>query len=360
MTRAASLFILYSLGIFSSVAYAEELCMYTNAKGAFVQVVGRDSVPADLRAKANCFTSSVSKPNHAIGNTSIPSTNSGVKTKAAIDAATMALPSDVTLDGNLRRESLDSALGRIELRWPRSVEPLFGASPERAVINAANVVNKTLRQERFTDRLRTLDLDWQIVIIDQAMSEQEIPAPLRMNCHPGWMTPPANIYLVAQRIAGNCEGKTSPPAKLSDDTLEEVLLHEFGHVIEFYLLDKQMTLDRMRAEGFATWFATLAAQYAKHTGRSTREREVLQAAKVAIQASPASFIFQGTAHDYARAALFFLAVEKSKGVPGVLAMYQLFAGGSATLVDAAASVLRVSKNELINKMNTLAGFSAEK
>ena len=41
----------------------------------------------------------------------------------------MAQPEDVKLKGTVRKESISSSIGHIELRWPRKVELLFGRTP---------------------------------------------------------------------------------------------------------------------------------------------------------------------------------------------------------------------------------------
>jgi hypothetical protein len=125
--------------------------------------------------------------------------------------------------------------------------------------DAARTIARIISKPAFPAEVRRLKFDWQVIFMDGKLPETQIPEVLARSCHPGWMTPPANIYIVAQRVAGDCGGGQEQVPRVADSTLAAVLVHEIAHAIEYHLLGPAFGGDRMRAEGFATWFTDYAS-----------------------------------------------------------------------------------------------------
>lgn len=273
----------------------DEFCLYQLPDGKVKQVNSKDLIPPELRGNSRCF-----------------------KTKKG---EYLAAPQDVKLSGNIRRENMASSIGRIEMRWPRKVEVLFGRTPQRAMADAATTASRALKASSFSPQLQTLNLDWNIVFMDEEMPEQQIPSSLITNCHPAWMTPPANIYVVAQRVVAGCGEQRSPGTKVADSQLAHILLHEIGHAVEFRLLQGFGASDRMRAEGFASWFEQYASDFSAVIPKGSIRRNYYALAKRAFLEQP-TISFNGSAADYARASMFFSAIHERKGVRGVMDVYE--------------------------------------
>ena len=276
-------------------AAKKEVCMYILPDGRAQQVRSLGEVPVEYRPVAKCFEERANEQ--------------------------LSKPGEIELEGTVRQVHMSSSVGQIHLRWPRKVELLFGRTPERAMADAARTVSRTLKQAGFPPALRNLDIEWNVVFMDQNLPEQQIPSYLVYSCHPGWMTPPANIYLVAQRVANGCSSEQTS-RQVSDGRLTQVLLHEMGHVVENQLLGDRFGTDRMRAEGFACWFEQYAANNSSVVSGREVEREYLDLARRAVERSPNAFVFRGSAEDYARAALFFRAVAGRRGAGGVVEIYE--------------------------------------
>ena len=274
----------------------KQLCIFQIEPGKYVQVNGADAVPKEHKADARCVDASAS--------------------------SFLAKPQDIQLQGNIRVEDINSSLGRVQLRWPRSAETLFGRTPLRAVTDAATTISRAIRTSGFPTSVQSLKVDWQIVFMDETLPETQIPKTLISNCHPGWMTPPANIYIVAQRISAGCSGGRPASASVADSELTRVLLHEMGHVLEYHLLKDNYSFDRMRSEGFATWFETYAAQYSSIVSSKDLKKDVFAVARLALKQNPGPMVFQGTQLDYARASLYFFAVVDRLGIRGLMDVYQ--------------------------------------
>jgi hypothetical protein len=281
-------------------AFANEACIYQSSDGTIKQVNSLTAVPEELRHFARCFQNK--------------------------ENPYLAKPQEIQLSGNIRRELLNSSVGPIHLRWPRKIEGLFGRTPLRAMTDASQTVSKALKRSSVPGVLQKLNLDWQVIFLDADLPETQIPAYLISNCHPGWMTPPANIYIVGQRVAGGCGG-LGTTAGVADSKLTEVLVHEMGHAVEYALLEgMENPPERMRKEGFATWFESYAADFSSLMNRREIDLKLKEAAKSSIRSNP-SFNFQGSGEDYARAAIYFRVVEHKRGVQRVFELYDIVGKG---------------------------------
>lgn len=282
-----------------SLAYAKkpkQICIYQDSKGKIHQVMGARSVPSRYRKASKCVDASLN--------------------------TRLAKPDEIDLDGTVRRENMVSAVGNIQLRWPRKVEQLFGRTPTRAMADAARTVSRTLKQSGFPSKLRNISMNWNVVFMDESLPETQIPTYLVSSCHPAWMTPPANIYVVAQRVAEGCGGR-STPGRVADGYLASVLLHEMGHVLEYYLLGRSASHDRFRSEGFASWFEQYASNFSAVIPKGDVERRYIGWAKASFAQSPTVFHFQGSPYDYGRASMYFKAVVDRRRVAGLMDVYEL-------------------------------------
>ena len=299
-------------------AAPREFCLYKDFSGTIKQTDSRQKVPISLRGAARCFSAS--------------------------DNQNLARPEEIELKGAVRREDMVSPLGRIELRWPRIVEVLFGRTPQRAMADAAATVNRVLKKAGFPARLRTLNLQWQVVFMDEKLPEKQIPAYLVNSCHPAWMTPPSNIYVIAQRVASGCSGQ-KVASSYADAQLAQVLIHEIGHALEHLLLGAADTPDRMRAEGFATWFEIYASESSSVIPHGSVRKIYQSLAQQSIHESPDGFQFSGSAADYARASLYFSAVVERRGVASLMEVYEN---------------MRAERTDLLNAIRKIMGWDEKK
>jgi hypothetical protein len=272
----------------------ERICAYHDSEGNMV-VRPQNKVPYRFKKAARCIDAK--KSNY------------------------LAKPDQIELKGNVRKEDVSSSLGRIELRWPRSVEQMFGRTPLRAVTDAARTVSRTLKTSGFPPEVQNLNAPWKIIFLDANLSKSEIPHQLISRCHPGWMTPPANIYIVAQRVAEGCGGaRNRSSATVADSQLTEILLHEMGHVVEYYLLNKRQAVSKVRAEGFATWFEIHSSQFSSLLSQSKIRSRTFELARRGMRKG--QHPFNGSAEDYATASMIFSVIADRRGVRGISDVYQ--------------------------------------
>lgn len=246
-------------------------------------------------------------------------------------AENLLLPHEIKLSGLERQSSLNSALGRIELRWPRKAEALFGKTPEKATIEAASSIAKALRQSSLPQALKSASNEWKIIFISSEISANQVPKFLLENCHPGWMTPPANIYIVSERVAGDCDNQVVSHKKVADAQLARVLIHEMAHALEFKFL-KSLPFDRSRSEGFASWFESFAARYSSDLNSSqiVSEQKYLAISKL----RSGTLSFRNQADDYAFAASLFNLYLDQRPLSDLTRLYDLIHTNQLSLIEA--------------------------
>jgi hypothetical protein len=222
------------------------------------------------------------------------------------------------------------------------------------VVEAARTVSKALKQSGFPLKLSTLDLDWQIVFMESDPPASQVPSYLISGCHPAWMVPPASIYVVAERVAGGCGGGVKSSQGVADAELSLVLVHELGHAVEHQLLGDLVTLDRMRAEGFASWFEQNAAGYSPLIASLNPQQEHRIRANEAMHATSGPFQFQGSAHDYSRASMYFVAIVKRYGISGLMDVYQEMVTHKISFFDAVKKRLGWSREKFEEEVGKVA------
>lgn len=236
----------------------------------------------------------------------------------------LASPDKIKLDGTIKSDSIVTSLGRMEVRWSLNVEKLFGRTPVKALTEAASVANRTLMKAGFPVGLNRVSPTWNVVFMDENIPQTQVPTSLISNCHPGWYTPPGNIYIVAQRVASGCNKSKGAKVnhEVADGILARVLVHEIGHGIEFKLLGNRMNGDRMRGEGFATWFERLASEDSSMMQHKVYEDYYMRAAAVGLLNGGITN-FQGTPEHYAVASMIFSTLQTKRRISGVMNLYQL-------------------------------------
>lgn len=245
----------------------------------------------------------------------------------------LVAPEEVKMRGAVGKTVLRTEMGSFEVRWPRSIEQCFGKSPARATAEAAAALNRALKSAWFADSVKYSRPDWSLVFTDHATALREFPLAISRGGHPGFMVPPASIYLIADVISPGCA-----KGGVADGALIQVLLHEMGHAVEHLLLGSaEVDADRARAEGFASWFEEYASQFSQLIpAGSVWEGQRQLAIKAGIKAAQS---FKGTAEDYAVASLPFRAIVNRRGVQGLMQVYARLRGQRGSLHDAAKDAL---------------------
>lgn len=323
--------ILLFVSLLLATVVSAERCLYINAQGQKREVLGQKLIPKQYLSTAVCES-------------------------APAPQVMMADPKDLNLEGNLRTESITTSLGRMELRWPREVEKLFGRTPVRALADAARTSKTFINLSGFRPELRSIDLNWQVVFMSEKLPTAQIPEFLVSNCHPGWMLPPAKIYLVAERIVNGCGGKTFKPGYVADADLMKVLLHEIGHVIEFQMLGQRQNQQRAWAEGFASWFEQESAEHSPAIPKGEVRNFYKNLAIKSVRYSPDRFVFKGTAEDYARASAYYQAVVTRGSLAHLMDIYDYQKAGQ-NFFTAINNRMSWSEQRLTQEVNKYLGIN---
>jgi hypothetical protein len=144
--------------------------------------------------------------------------------------------------------------------------------------------------------------------MDRKTSLQAYPFS-NLGCHPGWITPPANIYLSIDFITTQCKGPNE--SKLSPTETQTIvrstLYHEFGHALEFQLLGESglALAERYHSEGFAVWFEHEVLSIA---GPDSEAKLIENKARNFFQVNWNPYSFDGSSTDYFRAYAFISAI----------------------------------------------------
>ena len=256
----------------------------------------------------------------------------------------ISVPDAVDLSGSERIEKLATSLGPVNLRWARSSESLFGRTPVRAVVEAINAVARTVKGSGWPSRVQTLNIPWSVIFMQEKDVAGQMPSFLLNDCHPGWFTPPGNIYIVAERVAAGC-GRSGSTTSVADGILASIMVHEMGHAVEYYILGQAFGGERMRAEGFATWFERFAGKNTSLYSLSELTERHQSAARVSVEQSPQIWMFQGSATDYARASYAIESIVRLRGVSGLMEVYDQIIKDRSDLASAVNKELNWSRGK---------------
>jgi hypothetical protein len=256
-------------------------------------------------------------------------------------------PQSLKLSGLERQSSFNSALGPINLRWTRESERLFGKTPERAVIEASKIAAKALRQSSLAASLKFTNINWNIVFLSKDLPAQQIPSYLEKGCHPGWMKPPANIYISSEKVAGICNGSLATHKDIADEELERVILHELAHALEFKMASN-LPFDRFRSEGFASWFEVFAAKQSGVIGSEQLLRSQKNGALAKLASNQQAFM--GSFEDYALAACIFHVFLEGSTLSDLTRLYQTISHKRLPLIAAIKEVNSWSDKELDQRL----------
>lgn len=268
----------------------------------------------------------------------------------------LVLPEKMKLTGGERREEISTDIGKIELRWERSIERLFFRTPERAVAEVARIVRRVLSSGVFPPSFSNFSLKWNIVFFDEHIPSGQIPMTILNGCHPGWMVgngERADIYIRARALAAGCEGAERKDNSIVEAALMQVLLHEFGHGVEHYLLQHAIPHDRLRSEGFATWFEQYASSYSSDLSQREIVGRLKELSRYKAKVSPELSHFDGTAADYAYAAMIFLAIEERFGLRRMLELYDVMRRQNLPFLQAIQSRYDWNADRVVSEVDKL-------
>jgi len=266
--------------------HAEESCVYVNEKGELEAVSNPSRVPRALRQRLVCKDKGIHE---------------------------VVAPEELKVGRDVRSTSFSTELGPMKVRWSQSIEKCFTTSPVRAVSEAAQAVNRALKNGRFTADLKYTRREWTLGFIDRTSAISQFPLALTLGQHPGFMIPPNRIYLVADLISPNCSSN-----EIADDILTQVLLHEMGHVVEYILLgERQGTTDHERSEGFAVWFEQYSADFATALPKG----QVSAYYAALARSGNTRRAFSADPQGYANAGMLFQTIVERKGVAGLMKVY---------------------------------------
>lgn len=310
--------IFFIIFLLPSVLLADT-CIYMTRSGKVIEATSLKEVPRIYRENAKC------KKN---------------------DFSSISNPEDLNLKGNEGNVEIFSSVGKIKLKWSRQIQSLLGRTPQKVVTNSMNTLKRLISSSAFREKLSNINLNWNIAFMGKDLPYGQIPSYLITNCHPGWMVAPSNIYIAVDRVYNGCNGVGQ--GNVGDEELEKVMLHEIGHVVEHQLVSN-LPYDLKRSEGFATWFSIFASGYSSIVNQSKTLSYYKSLAREAIKQSPNAFNFSSSAYDYARASMCFYAIEKKKGIAGILELYNEMALGNDFIISV-AKVLNVSQEKLFQKI----------
>lgn len=295
MCRSISFLICAALFAGSVCAEDPVDCFYKDDRGVIKVTDSREKVPLPLRPSAHCEVSR--------------------------KRGTSVRPNQIELQGNVRSVDMASPLGRIMLRWPRSLEKVFGRTPERALAEAARTASRALRSGGFPTHVSTVDMSMRVVFLDRNLPDKQISMQIVNDCHPGWMMPPADIFIVGQVVSAGCPNGPPLSSANADKALAKVLLHEIGHAVEYAMLRGNAPGDGVRGEGFASWFEGYASRYSTIIPNDESRRGYSALGIAGLRRGLTGVTFGGSPFDYGVAFLYFQLLTDRRGVAGMVRFY---------------------------------------
>lgn len=222
-----------------------------------------------------------------------------------------------------RKRTVQSSLGSVNIVWSSQVEQRLKKSPKDIVKQTFGHVAQVLNSNPFLlERLAGKPM-WNVVLLSRVPKVASSGMLSASRCHSAWTGPPANIVVALDRLALGCSNfrRVVSPLNLSHG-LQEVLIHEIGHVLEFQLMGKAFgRRQRWHSEGFATWFEELAAGVVQSDSTQLSVLRRRKKAREAYRSDWKGYLFRGTAADYFRSYAVIAALADSRSVAGLMAVY---------------------------------------
>jgi hypothetical protein len=232
---------------------------------------------------------------------------------------TLEKPHEVRLTGAARDFNFSTAFGRLRIRWQVASTDYFGKEPYYVVKESWEQAAKTLSRRQFPAALRSSPFDWNLVFMDEAATVRVYPFG-KQDCHPAWITPPADIFVSAFYIGTGCRQGVLPEQE-ARNRLRGTLYHEFGHAIEYQLLGAAVKgAERYHSEGFAEWFEVQALS---DHGLSGEARQIQQGSKKHFLENWNPKTFSGSNSDYYRAYAMIESIVKKRSLSGLLRVYEV-------------------------------------
>lgn len=347
---------LYSLSLFAllfaPLSLAEKMeCFYTDKNGIF-QTSSSTSLPAEYRDTADCRKIRKRAPKNNFAPTKKSRSSSG---RAATQLVLPTIPSGkklsvgelsnalkgkkgyvsptskVSLSNNLRSVRMNTDLGIANIKWERSSEKYFNGPVDRTIAKAFKAATKLLSRSSFPPKLRQSDFEWSFVVIDK--NSKSALKPNTGNCHPGWMTPPAEIFLDAFAISQGC-GKIATRSKsVATQQLFDTTVHEMGHAVEFHLLGNAFGLkERWHSEGFAEWFEMQSTT-------SSNRNQSYRVAKDNYRPNWNPRSFNGSYQDYKKAFMIMETIVNKRGLQRLTDVYKKMSKSGVPMLTAIRDVL---------------------
>lgn len=303
---------------------ATERCFYQDATGAYVAAQSIEEVPSEFKSHASCnkVRTGTKAPKYAMPE---PRSNKSDKLQRNTKhvSGKILAPDEVELDGVTRRITLSSRFGTVLLQWQTNTERLFGKSPRQSVKAAWQAGARTLATNPFPFFLREDEYNWNIVFMDEDATQSANPFKSG-GCHPGWITPPANIYISANRIVDRCDPSKKPlTGQRARDALNRTLVHEFGHAVEYKLLGPMARKrQRYHSEGFAEWFETLGSSKLLGESKLSIRSELRKQAKEHFTERWNPKSFDGSHTDYIRAYAMIATIAEKRSIRRLMEIYE--------------------------------------
>ncbi len=228
-------------------------------------------------------------------------------------------PEEVPLKGPVREFDMATPLGRLQVRWEVALVGLLGKRPSELAKEAWRAATRTVAKIGFPVGTRGADYQWSLVFMDQKTTEEVSPWS-EGGCHPGWIRPPASIYISVGLLASQCgNGKPISGVKLQNEVLK-TLYHEVGHALEYQLLGEQLFgRERYHSEGFAEWFKFRVLE---RLGKRNDANGELVTAMRSFSDSWKPSDFSGSAEDYSRAFAYIRAIADVRGDRQLFKIYK--------------------------------------
>ena len=232
------------------------------------------------------------------------------------------------------RELINTPLGDVAMRWPRSGVNTSSVRAADSVKAAWGAVAAALEQLGFPERLRSANYDWNLVLQNGVPTGGKGRLLSSAHCHTAWMGPPADIVVNYDRLLNPCgaAGGERAPAQI----LTGALIHEIAHAVEFQLLDKGFSRrQRWHSEWFASWFESVIVDgMSGASGHRSLNAELKERAKRMFKDSWSPYTFDGSPADYARSFTLISAIVELRGVQGLVAIYDRMARDNCVFADA--------------------------